>query len=103
MHSAGGPPPARQLHDAAGLELRDVESLRDHYPHTLRRWLSNLETHRTEALALVGAQRERAWRLYMTASAQAFDEGEITVYQVVAARGGAPHPLPLDRSQLLLD
>jgi cyclopropane-fatty-acyl-phospholipid synthase len=103
MHSAGGPPPARQLHDAAGLELRDVESLRDHYPHTLRRWLSNLETHGTDALALVGAQRERAWRLYMTASAQAFDEGEITVYQVVAARGGAPHPLPLDRSQLLLD
>jgi cyclopropane-fatty-acyl-phospholipid synthase len=88
---------------AAGLELRDVESLREHYPHTLRGWLSNLETHRAEALALVGAQRERAWRLYMTASAQAFEEGEITVYQVLAARRGAPHPLPLDRSRLLLD
>ncbi len=39
----------------------------------------------------------------MTASAQAFEDGEITVYQVVAARGGAPHPLPLNRSELLLD
>lgn len=88
---------------AAGLELRDVESMREHYPHTLRRWLANLETHRAEALALVGPQRERAWRLYMTASAQAFEDGEITVYQVVAARGGAPHSLPLDRSELLLN
>ena len=88
---------------AAGLELRDLESMREHYSHTLRRWLANLETRRTDALALVGPQPERAWRLYMTASAQAFEDGEITVYQVVAARGGAPHPLPLDRSELLLD
>lgn len=88
---------------AAGLELRDLESMREHYSHTLRRWLANLETRRTDALALVGPQRERAWRLYMTASAQAFEDREITVYQVVAARGGAPHPLPLDRSELLLD
>ncbi|MGH2884897.1 MAG: class I SAM-dependent methyltransferase [Solirubrobacteraceae bacterium] len=88
---------------AAGLEVRDVESMREHYPHTLRRWLDNLEMHRAEALALVGSQRERAWRLYMTASAQAFEDGELTVYQVVAARDGAPHPLPLDRSELLLD
>ena len=88
---------------AAGLEVRDVESMREHYPYTLRRWLDNLELHRAEALALVGSQRERAWRLYMTASAQAFEDGELTVYQVVAARDGAPHPLPLDRSELLLD
>jgi cyclopropane-fatty-acyl-phospholipid synthase len=87
----------------ARLELRDVESMREHYPHTVRRWLENLETNRPDALALVGAERERAWRLYLTASAQAFEEGEITVYQVVAARAGAPHPLPLDRSELLLD
>lgn len=87
----------------AGLELRDVESLREHYPHTLRRWLDNLDTHRADVLALVGPQRERTWRLYMAASAQAFETGEITVYQVVASRGGAPHALPLDRSKLLSD
>jgi cyclopropane-fatty-acyl-phospholipid synthase len=87
----------------AGLELRDVESIREHYPHTLRRWLANLQTHRTDALTLIGPQRERAWRLYMTASAQAFEDGELTVYQVVAARGGAAHPLPLNRSELLVD
>jgi cyclopropane-fatty-acyl-phospholipid synthase len=86
---------------AAKLEVRDVESLREHYPLTLRRWVSNLQTHRDEAIRIAGAERERAWRLYMLASAQAFETGEITVYQVLSARGGASHRLPLDRLQLL--
>jgi cyclopropane-fatty-acyl-phospholipid synthase len=86
---------------AAGLEVRDVESLREHYPLTLRRWLANLEAHRDEAVALVGAERERAWRLYMLASAQGFDDGEITIYQVLASHLGGEHQLPLAREQLL--
>jgi cyclopropane-fatty-acyl-phospholipid synthase len=86
---------------AAGLEVRDVESLREHYPLTLRRWLANLEASRDRAIALVGPQRERAWRLYMLASAQGFEDGEISVYQVLAARLGADHRLPLDRSELV--
>jgi len=80
---------------ACGFEARDLESLREHYPLTLRRWLANLEDHRQTVLEQVGAARERAWRLYIQASAQAFQEGEITVFQVLAARDGAPHRLPL--------
>jgi cyclopropane-fatty-acyl-phospholipid synthase len=86
---------------AARLELRDVESLREHYPLTLRRWAANLEEHREEAIRIAGAERVRAWRLYMLASAQAFESGEITVYQVLSARPGASPRLPLDRMQLL--
>jgi cyclopropane-fatty-acyl-phospholipid synthase len=86
---------------ACGFETRDVESLREHYPLTLRRWLSNLESHRDEVIAEVGAERERAWRLYMLASAEAFEAGEIGVYQVLAARDGAPHGLPLQRRELI--
>jgi cyclopropane-fatty-acyl-phospholipid synthase len=86
---------------AAGLEVRDVESLREHYPLTLRRWLANLEARRDRAVAIIGSQRERAWRLYMLASAHGFEDGEITVYQVLAARLGAEHALPLDRSELV--
>ena len=82
---------------AAGLELRDVESLREHYPLTLRCWLANLEARRREATAIAGPLRERAWRLYMLGSALAFEAGEITVYQVLAARSGATHELPLVR------
>ena len=86
---------------AAGLEIRDVESLREHYPLTLRRWVGNLAVHRDEAIAEVGPQRERVWRLYMLGSALGFEAGEISVHQSLAARPGAPHQLPLNRADVL--
>jgi cyclopropane-fatty-acyl-phospholipid synthase len=85
-----------------GLEVRDVEALRDHYPLTLRRWAANLRARWDEAVALVGEERARAWWLYMLGSAQAFDAGEIGVYHVLACHIGAPHALPLDRSELMI-
>jgi cyclopropane-fatty-acyl-phospholipid synthase len=85
----------------AGLEPRDVESLREHYPLTLRTWTANLRASRAEATALVGAERVRTWELYMLASALGFEDAEITVYQVLATRGEGPHGLPLDRRSLL--
>lgn len=54
---------------SADLEVRDVESLREHYPLTLRRWLANLDANQAQAIQLAGEQRERAWRLYVLASA----------------------------------
>jgi cyclopropane-fatty-acyl-phospholipid synthase len=86
---------------SAGMEPRDVESLRDHYPLTLRSWLTNLRDHGDEATALVGSERVRAWELYILASALGFEDSEITVYQVLAARGEGPQRLPLDRLQML--
>jgi cyclopropane-fatty-acyl-phospholipid synthase len=85
----------------AGLEVRDVESLREHYPLTLRRWLANLRANRDQALALVGPERERTWQLYLLVSALGFESGDISVYQVLATRHDGPHRLPLDRSELL--
>jgi cyclopropane-fatty-acyl-phospholipid synthase len=85
----------------AELEIRDVESLREHYPITLRRWLDNLSAHHDQAVAMVGDQRDRAWQLYMLGSAQAFEAGEITVYQVLVTRPDGTHGLPLDRAELL--
>ena len=84
-----------------GLEVRDVESLREHYPLTLRRWAANLEAQRAAAQEAAGVERERVWRLYMPASARAFERGDISVYQVLAAAPGTPHGLPLDRTELL--
>jgi cyclopropane-fatty-acyl-phospholipid synthase len=88
--------------EAGGFEIRDVESLREHYALTLRRWVANLAASRDEAIAEVGFERERVWRLYMLGSAQGFEGREIGVYQTLAARDGAPHALPLDRADLLL-
>ena len=81
----------------AGLELRDAESLREHYVLTLRRWVANLDASRVAAEAEIGATRLRVWRLYLVACAQAFEDGEIGVYQVLGARAGGPHDLPLQR------
>jgi cyclopropane-fatty-acyl-phospholipid synthase len=83
--------------ERAGLELRDAESLREHYALTLRSWLRNLATGREEAIAEAGEERERVWRLYMTGSALAFERGDISLQQLLAAAPGAPPELPLAR------
>jgi len=87
--------------EQAGLEVRDDEALREHYALTLRRWVANLAANRDAAIAEAGTERERVWRLYMTGSAVAFEAGDISVHQVLAAKPGAPHELPLAREALL--
>ena len=49
--------------EQAGLEIRDDESLREHYALTLRRWVANLAANRDAAIAEAGTERERVWRL----------------------------------------
>ena len=66
-----------------GFEVRDVESLREHYSRTLHHWVSNLEAHWDEAVALVGLARANVWRLYMAASANGFDDGGLAIHQVL--------------------
>ena len=86
----------------AGFEVRDVESLREHYVLTLRHWLANLAEHRDDAIRTGGVERERIWRLYMTGAARAFADNEISVFQTLAIRPGGRHRLPLDRRELTL-
>ena len=69
-----------------GLEVRHVESLREHYALTLRAWVRNLETSWDEAVAEVGPARARVWRLYMAASALNFEAGRTQVHQVLAVK-----------------
>lgn len=72
--------------EQSGFEVRDVESLREHYAVTLRRWVANLESQWDRAVALVGEARARVWRLYMAGSAVGFDDGGIAVHQVLGVR-----------------
>ncbi|MHB8295921.1 MAG: class I SAM-dependent methyltransferase, partial [Acidimicrobiales bacterium] len=51
-----------------GFEVRDVESLREHYGLTLRHWVSNLEAGFDQAVALAGPGRARVWHLYLAGS-----------------------------------
>ncbi|MFD5860278.1 class I SAM-dependent methyltransferase [Streptomyces chartreusis] len=72
--------------ERAGFEVRDVESIREHYALTLRRWVANLEADWARAVKLSGFGRARVWRLYMAASALAFERNRIGVNQVLAVR-----------------
>ncbi|WP_105973376.1 SAM-dependent methyltransferase [Streptomyces geranii] len=72
--------------ERAGFEVRDVESIREHYALTLRRWVGNLEGDWARAQQLTSPGRARVWRLYMAASALAFEHNRIGVNQVVAVR-----------------
>jgi cyclopropane-fatty-acyl-phospholipid synthase len=69
--------------ERAGFEVRDVESLREHYALTLRSWVANLEANWDEAVELVGAARARVWRLYMAASAVGFEDGGLSIHQTL--------------------
>ncbi|RDG37896.1 SAM-dependent methyltransferase [Streptomyces corynorhini] len=72
--------------EEAGFEARDVESIREHYALTLRRWVRNLEEHWTEAVRATSAGRARVWRLYMAASALSFERNRIGVNQILAVK-----------------
>lgn len=72
--------------EAAGFEVRHVESLREHYVLTLRHWVRRLERAQATAEALVGSATYRAWRLYMAGSAHAFATGRLSVSQLLCSR-----------------
>ncbi|GHD15072.1 cyclopropane-fatty-acyl-phospholipid synthase [Streptomyces violarus] len=72
--------------ERAGFEVRDVESIREHYALTLRRWVTRLEADWKRAVQLTGPGRARVWRLYMAACAVAFERNRIGVNQVLAVR-----------------
>jgi cyclopropane-fatty-acyl-phospholipid synthase len=71
---------------AAGFEVRHLESLREHYALTLRRWVANLEANWDEAAREAGEARARIWHLYMAASALNFEAGRTQVHQVLAVK-----------------
>jgi len=88
------------LLEGAGFEVRDVQALREHYARTLRAWVANLESDWSRAVRLTSVGRARVWRLYMAASALAFEHGRVGVNQVLAvkARRDGSSDMPPTRS-----
>lgn len=72
--------------EGAGLEVRHVESLREHYARTLRFWVGRLEDRWDEAVRIAGLPTCRAWRFYLAASAYLFDAGKTGVVQCLLRR-----------------
>jgi cyclopropane-fatty-acyl-phospholipid synthase len=89
--------------EGAGFEIRDVESLREHYALTLRAWVANLEANWEEAVALSSAGRARVWRLFMAGSALGFRANRLGVNQILAVKCDARghNGMPITRTDLL--
>jgi len=76
--------------EAAGFEVRDLESIRESYTLTLRHWVKNLESNTDAAVSATNERVFRIWRLYMAGSAVAFDRAAISVYQMLLADPARP-------------
>ncbi len=78
----------------AGLEMVDVENLRPHYARTLWAWSDALEAQLPEAqriLETTGSGVDagkvlRAYRLYLSGCAMCFEQGWISLHQMLATR-----------------
>ena len=78
----------------SGLELVDLENLRPHYARTLWDWSNALEARLDQArgvLAVDGNEDRaekilRAYRLYLAGSAMCFEQGWISLHQLLATK-----------------
>ncbi|MFK0172400.1 class I SAM-dependent methyltransferase [Streptomyces sp. NPDC090306] len=75
--------------EGAGLEVRSVESLREHYVRTVAAWHRTLEDRWDEFVRLVGEETARVWRLYLVGGGLAFEEGRMGVDQILSVRPAA--------------
>jgi cyclopropane-fatty-acyl-phospholipid synthase len=78
----------------SGLELVDLENLRPHYARTLWDWSNALEERLDEARGVLAADCNqdraekilRAYRLYLAGSAMSFEQGWISLHQLLATK-----------------
>jgi cyclopropane-fatty-acyl-phospholipid synthase len=71
---------------ASGLEIRDVQAMREHYPQTVAGWARKLEENWDVAVKLIGEENARVWRLYLVGGALAFEENRMGVDQILSVK-----------------
>ncbi|EGI75422.1 SAM-dependent methyltransferase [Hylemonella gracilis] len=71
-----------------GLEALDVESLRRHYMHTTGLWSHTFEASSDRLRSMVPEKTWRIWRIYLAGCQWAFDNDEISLYQVLCGKSG---------------
>ena len=72
--------------ESTGLELRDVQALREHYVWTVAAWLDTFNAHQEEIRELVGEEVLRVWRLYLVGGMLSFRDGRMGVDQMLFHR-----------------
>lgn len=88
----------------AGFEIRDVESLREHYVLTLENWVRRLEANRPRALELTDEVSYRIYRIYMAGATMGFRNGVYNLNQslLVKPKDDGSGGLPLTRADWYL-
>ena len=91
--------------EGSGLEVRDLESFREHHARTLRAWVANLEGAWDLCERQLSPGRARVWHLYLAVSALAFELSRIGVHQLLAVRthSDGRADVPLTRPEWTLD
>jgi cyclopropane-fatty-acyl-phospholipid synthase len=94
----------------SGLEALDVENLRPHYARTLWAWSDALEAKLDQAARVTRETVLRAYRLYLAGSAMSFEQGWMSLHQMLASRPsgdpgagpmrGAQSPFPFNRDYM---
>ncbi len=94
----------------SALECVDVENLRPHYARTLWAWSDGLEAQLPQARDVTRDSVVRAYRLYLAGCAMSFEQGWISLHQMLAARPtrdvaagpmrGAQSAFPFNRSYM---
>ena len=74
--------------ERAGLEVRDVHALREHYVLTVAGWLDNFRRNRDRLVELMGEEVVRVWELYLVGGSMAFRDGRMGVDQLLMVRPG---------------
>jgi cyclopropane-fatty-acyl-phospholipid synthase len=90
---------AALIAEAEGFEVRDVESLREHYVLTLRHWLRRLEAGREEAVRAADEASYRVFLLYLSGSVHGFRSGRVNLHQTLFVKPDRGRSgLPLTRA-----
>ncbi|MFC0447764.1 class I SAM-dependent methyltransferase [Rhodococcus jostii] len=72
--------------ERAGLEVRDVHGLREHYVWTVDAWLEKFESRWDDVVAMVGLEMARVWRLYLVGGGMSFAQGRMGVDQILSVK-----------------
>ena len=93
-----------QIAEPIGFEIRDVESLREHYALTLSHWLKRLDARHEEVRLCTDETTYRIWRIYMAGAADGFRTGLYNVYQTIFVKPNhGQSGLPLTRADWYVD
>ena len=75
--------------EQAGLEVRDVHAMREHYVRTVDAWYETFDANWDKVVEMVGEEVGRVWRLYLVGGALAFEENRMGVDQILGVKPSA--------------